>query len=89
MDNSHIKETLERGLSSIKLLEIKDDSHLHQGHFETTGGSHLRLKIVSDDFKGKTQIARHRLIQSLLKEEFQKKLHALSIEAYTEAEAQL
>ena len=37
--------------------------------------------IVSDKFKGKTLVQRHRMINALLKDELDAGLHALSIQA--------
>jgi BolA protein len=41
---------------------------------------------VSSEFNGKTQIARHRLVNSLLKDEFDAGLHALSLRLKTPEE---
>jgi BolA protein len=71
------------------LLEIHDDSHQHAGHNDAakSGGTHLRIKIISDAFMGKSRVERHRMVQSLLQQEFETGLHALQIEARTMAEA--
>jgi BolA-like protein 1 len=42
--------------------------------------------MVSEEFKGKTPIARHRLVNGLLKEEFDLGLHALSLRLKTPEE---
>ncbi len=43
--------------------------------------------MVSESFKGKPQIARHRLVNGMLKEEFDEKgLHALSLRLKTPEE---
>lgn len=45
------------------------------------------VAIVSSEFAGKTQIARHRLVNSLLKDEFDNMgLHALSLRLKTPEE---
>lgn len=44
------------------------------------------VAIVSSAFEGKTQIARHRLVNSLLKDEFDAGLHALSLRLKTPKE---
>jgi stress-induced morphogen len=45
--------------------------------------------MASPDFTGLTQIKRHRLVNNLLKEEFNEKgLHALSLKLRTVEEAQ-
>jgi BolA protein len=42
--------------------------------------------VVSGAFAGKSQIARHRLVNSLLKDEFDAGLHALSLRLKTPEE---
>lgn len=66
-------------------LEIHDDSHLHAGHNPVAkeGGTHLRLDIISAQFSGKSRLERHRMVQALLKPEFDSGLHALQITART------
>lgn len=44
------------------------------------------MAIVSSAFSGKTQIARHRLVNALLKDEFDAGLHALSLRLKTPEE---
>jgi BolA protein len=62
-------------------LEIKDDSALHAGHKGNGGGGHYTIEIVSAEFNGKSQVARHRLIYQLMGELIPKQIHALSIHA--------
>ena len=62
-------------------LEIQDDSALHAGHKGNGGGGHYNLKIVSDEFNGKSQIARHRVIYQLMNDLIPHQIHALSIQA--------
>ncbi len=72
-------------------LEIRDDSAQHAGHSAGKGlrGSetHFRVDIVSDAFEGLSPVARHRLVYSALSAELEAGLHALTIEARTQAEA--
>ncbi len=68
-------------------LEIKDDSAEHAGHAGAQGGGgHYWLTIVSDVFQGKSRLERHRLIYAALGDMMQKKIHALSIQAYSPEE---
>ena len=68
-------------------LEIEDESARHAGHEGAKGGGgHYRLTIVSNQFSGKSLIARHRIINELLAEMMQKEIHAISIKAYTPGE---
>ena len=65
-------------------LDIVDDSKQHAGHAGAAGGGgHYQLTIVSRQFAGKTQIARHRLIYQALGDLMQRQIHALAINAYT------
>jgi len=70
-------------------LEVTDESHLHRGHSEAqkSGGGHFAVLIVSNDFKGKSLIERHRMIHRSLKEELKGEIHALAIRANTPEEA--
>jgi BolA protein len=72
---------------SPNILELEDVSYKHKGHsgYNPEGGSHFNLYIVSDKFENMSHLKRHRLIKSLLEEEF-KTIHALSIEAKTNEE---
>ena len=65
-------------------LDIVDDSAKHAGHAgAASGGGHYQLTIVSKQFAGKPQVARHRLIYQALGDMMQLQIHALSITAYT------
>ncbi len=48
--------------------------------------SHFKLVLVSERFEGKTLLARHRLINSILESQLQNGIHALAIHTYTESE---
>ncbi|KAI3510179.1 hypothetical protein L1887_25710 [Cichorium endivia] len=80
-----ISEILKRELKPVE-LEVKDVSYQHAGHAGVRGSNgetHFNLKVVSKEFEGKSMVKRHRLIYSLLEDELQSGLHALSIEAKT------
>ena len=68
---------------SPELIEIKNESHLHQGHAGSpnSGESHFRVHIVSARFDGKSRVERHRLINEVLSEELAGPVHALAISA--------
>ena len=57
-----------------------DDLSLHADALD------FAVAIVSEVFQGKTPIARHRMVNSLLKEEFDQGLHALSLRLKTPEE---
>lgn len=74
---------------SPEVMKINDVSPLHKGHIEYLGPkqvSHIHILIISNKFNGMTKVTRHRLINSLLKTEFQNGLHAVSIQAFTPSE---
>ncbi|KAL1796576.1 hypothetical protein ACET3X_005116 [Alternaria dauci] len=66
-------------------LEIYNDSHKHAHHKAMQGvtsrETHFRVFITSSEFQGKMQLARHRMINSLMKEELAKEggIHALQL----------
>ncbi len=71
-------------------IEVIDESHKHAGHAHimkqpiaaaNAGGTHFHVKVVSEAFKGKSLIERHRAINQLLLAEFDAGVHALAIEA--------
>lgn len=70
-------------------LEVINESHLHAGHqpgFDGKGESHLRIRIVASAFNGVNRVMRHRKINELLKDELERGLHALAIDAKTPGE---
>ncbi|ORY23994.1 bola-like protein-domain-containing protein [Naematelia encephala] len=75
------------------LFRIQNDSSKHSHHVAMraqgggNGETHFSLTIVSSAFDSKSPIARHRLVNGLLKDEFDTKgLHALSLKCKTPAE---
>uniref|UniRef100_A0A2N9GJ38 BolA protein n=1 Tax=Fagus sylvatica TaxID=28930 RepID=A0A2N9GJ38_FAGSY len=83
-----IKEKLERELSPVA-IEVEDISYQHAGHAGVRGSdgeTHFNVKVVSEEFEGKSLVKRHRLVYGLLQEELQSGLHALSIVAKTPSE---
>ena len=71
-------------------LEVIDESHHHAGHqpdITGTGETHMRVRVVSERFAGMTRLARHRLVNDLLKPELDAGLHALAVEPAAPGEA--
>ncbi|CAA0102140.1 Uncharacterised protein [Starkeya nomas] len=68
---------------SPTVLELEDESHRHEGHGGHRAGqlTHLRVRIVSEAFRGQGRLARHRAVNGLLADEIARGLHALAIEA--------
>jgi BolA protein len=64
-------------------LELEDESAQHAGHAgaRPSGGSHWRLAIVSEAFRGKSAVARHRMVYEALGDLMKRDIHALKIEA--------
>ena len=76
-----IEQTLRDDLDVV-IFELKDESYAHSNHNEAAahGNTHFSLFIVANDFEGMNLLARHRLINTILKEEM-KMIHALRIKA--------
>lgn len=64
-------------------LKVEDESHRHEGHagHRPGGQTHFRVYIVSDAFKGKSRLERHRMINEILSGELAGGVHALAIHA--------
>ena len=64
-------------------LQLEDESAQHAGHAGSrpSGGSHWRLAIVSEAFRGQTAVARHRMVYEALGDLMKRDIHALKIEA--------
>jgi BolA family transcriptional regulator, general stress-responsive regulator len=70
-------------------LDVIDQSHLHAGHAGARPGgeTHFSVHIVSQAFRGKTRIERHRMVNETLTRELQGRVHALAIRATTPEES--
>jgi BolA protein len=64
-------------------LRVEDESLQHQGHagHRPGGETHFRVHIVSQAFRGKTRLERHRMINATLASELTGGVHALAIHA--------
>jgi BolA protein len=80
-----IRAALERELAP-KQLDIYDDSAKHAGHAGAREGGHFRVRIVSEAFRGKNAIERHRLVFAAVGELMGHGIHALNIDAKTPEE---
>jgi BolA family transcriptional regulator, general stress-responsive regulator len=83
-----IRAALTEALQPIA-LEVEDDSARHAGHAgaHVGGQTHYNVRIVAAAFEGQGRVARHRLVNQALAEEFASGLHALSLELRSPAEA--
>lgn len=62
-------------------LNVEDESANH--HVPEGAQTHFKITVVSSRFIDLSRIARHRLLNQLLKEEFELGLHALSMHLFT------
>ncbi|MDI9818142.1 MULTISPECIES: BolA family transcriptional regulator [unclassified Legionella] len=62
-------------------LAVENESHMH--HVPEQSETHFKVVAVSDKFKNKSLLARHRQINSLLTDELNTGLHALTLHLYT------
>jgi BolA family transcriptional regulator, general stress-responsive regulator len=64
-------------------LRVEDESHKHEGHagHRPGGETHFRVYIVSEAFRGKGRIDRHRMINAALARELDGGVHALALHA--------
>jgi BolA protein len=64
-------------------LDVEDESQNHAGHagHRPGGQTHFRVYIVSEAFRGKSRLERHRMINQLLAVELAAGVHALAIHA--------
>jgi BolA protein len=88
MDESvmvQMQTAIERALAPSS-LEIIDDSARHAGHAGARGGGHFRVTLVSDAFRGRTQLERHRLVYAAVAPLMSGAVHALNIVARTPEE---
>ena len=85
-----MRRTLTEALAPSS-LEVIDESARHAGHAHVVsrpgsaqglGETHFRIKVVSEGFRGKSRLDRHRAINALLADELTPDgVHALAIEA--------
>jgi BolA protein len=80
--NDLITEKLTKAFTP-ESLRVLDESHQHEGHagHRPGGETHFRVYIVSDAFKGKSRIERHRMVNATLAGELAGSVHALAIHA--------
>jgi len=84
-----VQEVIETKLANginAQHLTVENESHNH--NVPEGSESHFKVVLVSADFDGKALLARHRIINKILEEELQGKIHALALHTYTESEWQ-
>ena len=81
-----ISEKLTKSLSP-SILVVTDESHMHRGHAgvrdATIQETHFNVEIVSEHFRDKNRVERQRMVNSLLKDDFDNGLHALALSCKT------
>jgi BolA protein len=72
-------------------LKVLDESRQHEGHagHRPGGQTHYCVYIVSEAFKGKTRLERHRMINQVLAGELSGGIHALAIHAAAPEESEV
>lgn len=76
-----IRSRIEAALAPTELV-IEDDGHRHVGHPGARDGrGHFTVRVVSEAFRGRLPLARHRAVYAALGEMMQTDIHALSIDA--------
>jgi BolA protein len=87
-----VQETISRKLTDAFMplsLKVLDESHQHEGHagHRPGGETHFRVYIVAEAFRGKSRLARHRMINETLTDQLNSGVHALAIHAAAPDEA--
>jgi BolA family transcriptional regulator, general stress-responsive regulator len=70
-------ETLLVQTFAPKHFSVENESHMHSSG--AGAETHFRVVLVTDAFEGKSLVARHRLVNEVLKPVFAGGLHALSV----------
>ena len=89
MNEQRVERIREQLLDVLEpeLLEIEDESHLHEGHAGARDGrGHFRVTVVSEAFTGLSRIARHRLVYEAVGTLMETDIHALTIQAFSPGE---
>jgi BolA family transcriptional regulator, general stress-responsive regulator len=70
-------------------LDVVDESHRHEGHagHRPGGETHFRVYVVSESFRGKSRLERHRMVNETLSGELKGVVHALAIHASAPGES--
>ena len=82
-----IQASIERKINDAlqpDFLEVANESHMH--NVPPGSESHFKVTVVSKKFDNKMLVARHRILNSLLKDELEGAVHALSLHTLTPTE---
>ncbi|EYF01506.1 BolA family protein [Chondromyces apiculatus] len=75
-----IQTVLSSGLEPVH-LDVENESRMHS--VAPGSETHFKVLVVSAAFQGMNAVQRHRRVNELLREEFTRGLHALSLRALT------
>lgn len=84
-----VQQALEAKLAQafdLQHLQVENESHRH--NVPPGSESHFKVVLVSDDFAGKSLVARHRTVYQLLSDDLKSGIHALALHTYTPQEWQ-
>ena len=76
-----IEAKLAAGLQPLH-LQVENESHRH--NVPPGSESHFKVVVVTAAFEGKTLVARHRMVNEILADELQNRIHALALHTYTQ-----
>lgn len=68
----------------VTYIRVDNESHMHS--VPANSETHFKVVLVSNDFEGKTKVARHQSVYRVLGEEMRSGVHALALHLYTERE---
>lgn len=76
-----IQQMLDQAFAAARVT-VRDDSARHAGHpGARDGAGHFSVRIVSQDFSGRSRLERHRLVYEALAQMLPREIHALNIVA--------
>lgn len=82
-----VQETIEKKLAaafSLRELSVENESHQHS--VPAGSESHFKVVLVSEDFAGLREVARHQKVYGALRDELAGPVHALALHTYTAEE---
>ena len=71
METQRIREMIEQGIQA-SFVEVEGD------------GTHFQVVVVSEQFRGKPPLERHKLVYAALGDAMESEIHAISIKTYTD-----
>ncbi len=71
METQRIRKMIEQGIQA-SFVEVEGD------------GTHFQAVVVSEQFRGKPPLERHKLVYAALGDAMESEIHAISIKTYTD-----